>query len=400
MSDDDDYFTDDICFDDQTLAILDREEQKYHANTAGPTSKRQRTDNGWKAGIGANVALPEISLDFGGSYDVRRAAMNSLNTAANLLSASSRSPAELYTNSALTTSEARSVQAVTTTLSDAPRPHVASASTMLFNASANALTIQLQELQQKLEQVSYLINQPLHVVKIYQMSEENKRMQTALHDAKNAKLAKEGEQHEQESAIRPPQSVRHKRVSRDNSFTASATPLRLHRPGQQNDLFNPHTVDKRRNTSTPALASSPAKNRNTLPGFENAFGDTTPLPPSRRGPNPGTSRHNFEGFSQQDGFSPTMPRHSIASIETHIGVDDPTDDSFMESAQVDADRDVDMPFGTPEAKHEEQDLDDIVHALEPPDWRVEDHIDAHPPAMPDNDDTITFRSPNYLYAGY
>jgi hypothetical protein len=80
MSDYDDYFTDDIFLDDQTLAILDHEEQKYLTQAvkpAPPPTKRQRTDNGWTAGIGTEKAplnvsdrLPEISVSLDGSYGV------------------------------------------------------------------------------------------------------------------------------------------------------------------------------------------------------------------------------------------------------------------------------------------------------------------------------------------
>lgn len=80
MDDSDDYFTDDIILDEQALAVLDKEEQKFLTQvvTAPPVTKKQRTDHGWKPGLGTHSAtlddledLPEISLHGDGSYAVR-----------------------------------------------------------------------------------------------------------------------------------------------------------------------------------------------------------------------------------------------------------------------------------------------------------------------------------------
>ncbi|TFK44797.1 hypothetical protein BDQ12DRAFT_673593 [Crucibulum laeve] len=78
-NDGDDYFDDDIVFDEQTLAALDQQERKYlpqktvalQADTESPPSKRQKTELGWSSGIGSRIypeELPEISVVAEGSY--------------------------------------------------------------------------------------------------------------------------------------------------------------------------------------------------------------------------------------------------------------------------------------------------------------------------------------------
>jgi hypothetical protein len=80
MDGSDDYFTDDIVFNEETLAVLENEEQKYLTQTAvssWPPTKRQRTESGWNPGLGNRSGsqdeiedLPEISLRDDGSYGV------------------------------------------------------------------------------------------------------------------------------------------------------------------------------------------------------------------------------------------------------------------------------------------------------------------------------------------
>jgi len=78
MDDSDDY-PDDFIFDEQTLAILDQEEQKYltQSTSLAPVTKKLKTSAGWKPGIGARTIshdnlddLPEISLHGDGTYGV------------------------------------------------------------------------------------------------------------------------------------------------------------------------------------------------------------------------------------------------------------------------------------------------------------------------------------------
>ena len=80
MDGSDDYFTDDIVFDEQALAVLENEEQKYLTQRtvlSRPPTKRQKTETGWNVGLGnrdgsqdAIEDLPEISVRADGSYGV------------------------------------------------------------------------------------------------------------------------------------------------------------------------------------------------------------------------------------------------------------------------------------------------------------------------------------------
>lgn len=86
MQDSDDYFTDDIILDDEALAILDEEEQKFTLSTQAqiptppsPPAKRQKTNHDWKTSGGFHRRsdtlddledLPEISVSADGSYGV------------------------------------------------------------------------------------------------------------------------------------------------------------------------------------------------------------------------------------------------------------------------------------------------------------------------------------------
>lgn len=85
MDGSDGYFTDDIVFDEEALAVLDNEEQKYLSQTVvsfRPPTKRQRTESGWNPGLGHWRSqdeiedLPEISLRDDGSYRVNAATSN------------------------------------------------------------------------------------------------------------------------------------------------------------------------------------------------------------------------------------------------------------------------------------------------------------------------------------
>ncbi|KAG6842176.1 hypothetical protein C0991_001669 [Blastosporella zonata] len=413
MSDDDDYFTDDICFDDQTLAILDHEEKKYLSGTVPPT-KRQKTDNGWKAGIDTASAnqphfLPEISLDLGGSYGVRPGTSNSPGITP-LPPSTSDSFARAYPNQIFTVlPKPPVVPRVVSTASRNPpaktfqhnRPPSRSPQRPLDQH--HELEARLQELQQKLEKVS----------------EENKAIQTALNEAVNAKLAKEGEvtvlrkkaekvaqdhaaqlsqlksgweeaeakqarmqkelreeaerlktqlvfkQHEQESIHRPSSSVRPQKNSKDASFLANSTPLRL-RYSMQDEPMGQQSVLKGSAPSTQPRMSSQVKRTTMLPGFENAFSDVTPQRPPKTFLNGKNT-----GLPSTDPISPTKQRYiPIADMDGFV------DETFMESAHIDPDGDVDMPFGASEIDkfwkpEEDEDLEDTPHVTEPPDWKVE-----------------------------
>lgn len=84
MQDSDDYFTDDLVLNDEDLAALDEEEQKFALAltqmrpTASPPTKRQKTEDGWKPGRGNHNLdtredledLPEISVQGDGTYGI------------------------------------------------------------------------------------------------------------------------------------------------------------------------------------------------------------------------------------------------------------------------------------------------------------------------------------------
>ncbi|KAH7925537.1 hypothetical protein BV22DRAFT_427678 [Leucogyrophana mollusca] len=94
MSDSDDYFSDDIVLDDQTLAVLDAEESKFKRSLSSqltveddpPPAKRQKTASGWQ--LGRNLKrtdtlddmddLPEISVRTDGTYDVQPSTANAI----------------------------------------------------------------------------------------------------------------------------------------------------------------------------------------------------------------------------------------------------------------------------------------------------------------------------------
>jgi len=79
MDDSDDYFDDDLVLDAQTIAILDREEQKFfsqkqHLPPPPVVTKKQKTRDGWSPGVGSRPRehelddLPEISVTADGNY--------------------------------------------------------------------------------------------------------------------------------------------------------------------------------------------------------------------------------------------------------------------------------------------------------------------------------------------
>jgi hypothetical protein len=85
MQDSDDYFIDDFELDEEALAAIDREEQKYlhasetpaHRSSSPPPSKRQRTENDWNPGQRTTLTqpddfedLPEISVQSDGTYEL------------------------------------------------------------------------------------------------------------------------------------------------------------------------------------------------------------------------------------------------------------------------------------------------------------------------------------------
>ncbi|KIJ67886.1 hypothetical protein HYDPIDRAFT_165675 [Hydnomerulius pinastri MD-312] len=87
MYDSDDYFSDDLVLDDQTLAVLDEEESKFKRSTSsqqtqediGPPTKRQKTASTWQPSralrrsdtLDDTEDLPDISIQNDGTYGLQ-----------------------------------------------------------------------------------------------------------------------------------------------------------------------------------------------------------------------------------------------------------------------------------------------------------------------------------------
>ncbi|CAA7259113.1 unnamed protein product [Cyclocybe aegerita] len=206
MDDSDDYVLDDIVLDDQTLAVLDQEEQKYlHQSSLfqssstppdRPINKRHKTNSGWTPGIGASVLagdeddLPEISLRADGSYGV----MNRMNaTTSRPVTGGQRNGPYIVPQKPVKVVQPthvlpRNAQPRALSRPDNPR-HTALRQSEPVRKPANQnqnhsqttkshdLQAQVLELQRKLDE----------------LREDNTKVQTALKDAIDMKMAKEGE---------------------------------------------------------------------------------------------------------------------------------------------------------------------------------------------------------------
>ncbi|KAF8633455.1 hypothetical protein AX17_004624 [Amanita inopinata Kibby_2008] len=209
MDDSDDYIVDDITLDDETLAVLDREEQKYlshnsHQNTptdAPPVLKKRKTDSGWKPGpsnrfncVDDFEDLPEISVQDDGTYGVHDITRNSSNTLAFISRPKSiegssdvlprvkvsQQQTRLVATSNHDTGQQRQIPVEGRVIN--PSTAATQRFPSLFAGESdqhqgNHLGTQLQRLQRKLQE----------------LNEENQKIQVALKDAMDQKLMKEGE---------------------------------------------------------------------------------------------------------------------------------------------------------------------------------------------------------------
>ncbi|KAF8967852.1 hypothetical protein BDZ97DRAFT_1916437 [Flammula alnicola] len=215
MDDSDDYGFDDIILDDQTLAVLDQSEKKYFQETSlsasatlssEPVNKRLKTSHGWTPGLGsgsisreADDYLPEISLQGDGSYGVSNQ-MNSMNSSmsrfppqekrkeqsahsghsSNYVGQASSHHAQpsgfpLPGSRQQFPAHTRQRQPFQNIHAQHQERHSSSKNTNAQNGVE--LQAQMAELQKKLNE----------------LREENSKMQSALKDALDMKLAKEGE---------------------------------------------------------------------------------------------------------------------------------------------------------------------------------------------------------------
>ncbi|KAG6879668.1 hypothetical protein C0992_013204 [Termitomyces sp. T32_za158] len=439
MSDEDDYFTDDISFDDQTLAILDRVEQKYLSQAVRtatvPPSKRQRTDNGWTAGIGTpsiivSEFLPEISLNLAGSYGILPSASNSANILPRPLSSNNFSTSsdqsslpnirsvQSVSTKLLHTISARSVQQSRPPISShhpqrpnshsefaglaqdtgptslsIPRKSTSSDLLSRDHDQKHALEEQLQELQQRLDK----------------MSEDNKTIQIALNEAMNAKLAKEGEvtilrrnvekaAHEHAAqlatlkAAREEADAKQARIQKDLREEAERLKTQLvFKQHEQESTFKPaRSVRSKKNMqdvsftakSTPSHLRSqthdmPHTGRTSmLPGFENAFNN------ANFSSSPKAFNQETQPFSYKNGLRPSSGNPDLVSVfpvnherpELTAGADVSMDLWADENVVELAHGNISMPSGTVELDRQTkvEDVDmEPTHASGPSIWKVE-----------------------------
>ncbi|KAF8867719.1 hypothetical protein CPB84DRAFT_1549706 [Gymnopilus junonius] len=205
MDDSDDYIVDDIVFDNQTLAALDLQEKKYILRSSvpttseGPVNKRLKTSTGqWKPGIGVNLEpadsyedLPEISLRVDGSYDIGNP-IQPAKTSVSGFGSRYKQPRRSVENHALS--------------QNVPQTHASgSRDSYPLKASSNNkedrhLPMPQARVQQHpagTKQSSPQISTGLQMLELQkrleEMRDENMKVQSALKDAVDAKLAKEGE---------------------------------------------------------------------------------------------------------------------------------------------------------------------------------------------------------------
>ncbi|KIL66290.1 hypothetical protein M378DRAFT_10271 [Amanita muscaria Koide BX008] len=194
MDDSDDYFVEDIALDDETLALLDREERRYLASQkiacTPPVSKRRKTDYGWKPGFvhpwdSDYENLPEISVQADGTYSVHDTTRNTSDAAVLSHGANSNAANEsgnITTGAtAMTTIRTGRDEAIhalqRSTTSDLELKDASMQRTPRSCAEETGHSHDLQALEHSMQE--------LHA--------ENQRIQLALKQEIDARLTKEGE---------------------------------------------------------------------------------------------------------------------------------------------------------------------------------------------------------------
>ncbi|KAJ7287429.1 hypothetical protein C8J57DRAFT_1460761 [Mycena rebaudengoi] len=336
----DDYLFDEIVLDDQTLAVLDSEEQKFLSQAAPPPPKRQKTDNGWRAVPPQGRAtvvddmddLPEVSVHGDGSYALRGApkAANRDNTVPPVRKAppAPRVPQERVLDPPPVPRAAAQPRQDSSSRPRGAFPHTTN------NARAPAVQppprppppeiphVQSQELLRQMEElrlqnIKYQADlKEANDAKFLKQGEvanlrrniekaaqdhaaqiEKLKLAKEEADAKQAAMQKEMKaemerlktqyifkQHELESSARKvPMSARSRRIGREPS-----TPLPVSsqmRGWNQNGRLVEQTPVRARpvKESPQALRRTPEKSKKLakLPGFQNSFVDATPVRPSK-----------------------------------------------------------------------------------------------------------------------
>ncbi|KAF5321014.1 hypothetical protein D9619_001891 [Psilocybe cf. subviscida] len=214
MDGSDDYFFDDIAFDDQTLAILDQQEKKHQvqaqqkppsnatttpAPRVAPVPKRQKTHTGWTPG-GATPSssrtteddLPEISLHGDGSYAIGHRAPISQATVQRRAPQVTVPPVHIPKIHASRTPAGRTPTPSTShsTYANAPRLQNARVQNNHATPPAQApaqVSAQIPE-QTKLEQQVAELQK-----KLDELSRDHSKVQASLKKEYDIRLAKEGE---------------------------------------------------------------------------------------------------------------------------------------------------------------------------------------------------------------
>lgn len=210
MDDSDDYLFDDFVLDEQIVAALDQAEKTYqeslsksNSRRSEPVNKRHKTDNGWTAGLGSTNGLdiddfedlPEISVREDGTYSIR-----SITTKQNSVPRPKAREAHTISVPPVGSSSSRPIN--TKPLISHHRPALPSKAAVQLqgpvtktNERQSELENELKELQKNLEKVSTSPHSFIstRLTQFYKLREENAKVQTALKNAVEIRMTKEGE---------------------------------------------------------------------------------------------------------------------------------------------------------------------------------------------------------------
>ncbi|KAF9451946.1 hypothetical protein P691DRAFT_722962 [Macrolepiota fuliginosa MF-IS2] len=201
----DDYFDDDLVLDEQTLAILDREEQKYLSQVQQqrqplpPVTKKLRTNDGWSPGVGSRMReadfddLPEISITVDGSYGFTDPALTSTPVNSSQLKPrqlKAPQPRHQVQNGPATShiqSPIPAARQITQSIQHRPAP-------VSNPTRARSATPSVQSRQNGVSGQPGLEKQLSELqAQLHELRNENQKIQDALKEATDVRYAKEGE---------------------------------------------------------------------------------------------------------------------------------------------------------------------------------------------------------------